>query len=297
MQSGDYKYEGEAPGPIQIVVEDGRKDGLPFAPAKIGISKLKVQLTPSDMDPLDYLGRSLAAELTKHGIAASTKPTEGAEVIKVRVEAFNIDVRFATGFGPTTTLTRLRTVVSYEGKSQIVSDAIVRSNVLKSSPKKDKKGTWAYVFEDAIHTVIRGAAAKLNRHFWGLSVPGAKVDQMIAAVPASPDKRELTKLVDLACTNNERAAKYLRVQAQHDVQSQRRTALWALGVIGSDTDVPALEKTAMEGGDGRLLMGIKSLEDIGTPKAQAAIKTVEAAKRPTLSGRGLAWLDAILNLY
>lgn len=52
-----------------------------------------------------------------------------------------------------------------------------------------------------------------------------------------------------------------------------------------------------EGGDGRLLMGLKSLEDIGTPKAQAAIKAVDAAKRPTLSDRGLAWLDAILNLY
>lgn len=297
VRSADFTYEGPAPAPVQLVIEDGRKGDVPFAPKKIGISKLKVELTASDKDPLVFLGESIAAELSKHGIPASVKPSAGAEVMTIRVEVFNIDVRFATGFGPTTTLTRLRTLVTYKGKSQIVSGAIVRSNVLKSSPKKDKKGTWAYVFEDAVHMVVREAAAKLNRHFWGLSVPDAKVDQMIAAVPASPERRELTKLVDVACTNNPRAAKYLRGQATHEVQSQRRTALWGLGVVGSNPEVPLLEKAAMEGGDGDLLMGLKSLGDIGTPEANAAIKKIEAAKRPTLSERGLNWVDAILSLY
>lgn len=297
VESGDYKYDGSAPAPVHILIEDGRKGDTAFAPPKIGISKLRVSFTKSGQDPLVFLGESIAAELTKHGIAASTKPSVGAEVMTIRVEIFETDVRFATGFGPTTTLTRLRTVVTYKGKSLLVSGAIVRSNVLKSTPKKDKKGTWHYVFGDAVHMVVREAAAKLNRHYWSLAVPDAKVDQMIAALPASPDRRTIGRVVDVACTNNLHAIKYLRSRTTHPDQTLRRAALWGLGLVGSNPEVPLLKKAAMEGGDGGLLMGLKSLGDIGTPEARAAMKEIEGAKRSTLSERGTLWLTAVLGLY
>jgi len=297
VRSGDYTLEGSIPAPVQIVVEDGRKEGARFADAKIGIGKLNLKLTESGTDPVTFLAESIASELTKHGIAASTKPSAGAAVIKLRVEQFYVDVRFASSFGPTTTLTRLRTVVTYNGESQLVSGAVVRSMVLKSTARKNKKGSWTYVFSDPVHMVIREAAAKLNRHYWSLSVPDSKTDQMIAAVPETLAPGTVTKLVDLSSTNNQRATKYFVGRVTHPDQTHRRAALWALGLLGSNAEVPLLEKTAMESDDGSLMMSLKSLGDIGTPEARAAMKKLEDAKRPTLSDRGIQWLDAVLSVY
>lgn len=296
VRSGGYTYAGPRPAPVQIVVEDARKADAPFAPNRIGwFSNFELTFAQGGTDPLVFLGESVARELTKHGIPASVKPEGGAEVMTLRVEDFYIQRRFTTGWAPTTTLTHLRIVATYKGQSHVVSGFAIHARVIQS--RSDKKGDWTYLFTQPLHLVVREAAAKLNRSFWNLSVVDATVDRMIATVPQRAPSTVVDRLADLACTNNERAGAYLGTLIADPNQRMRRTALWGLGVVGSSSAVPLLQQAAMEGDAGDLLLAVKSLADIGTPEARGVIREIEAAKRPTMSDRGVAWLDAILNLY
>jgi len=297
VRSGDYKYAGSAPAPVQIVFEDARQrkgdfvweEGAYFSTPEISLT------FPGGNDPLSFLAESIAAELSKHGIPASVKPGAGGETMKVRVE--NFDVRYnQTYSAPHNTFTHLRLVATYKGKSHVVSGYVVRSKHFFGSKKKFK-AKLDYLYPQALHLVVRDAAAKLNRLFWNLSVSDAVVDQMISSVPEPPNVDTTVRLADLACTNNDRATKHLTTLVADPDQTIRRMALWGLGVLGAASSVPLLEKRGMEGDSGETLLAVKALSETGTSDARAAIKRIEAAKRPTFSAYGVEELDALRDLF
>ena len=292
VPSGDYKYAGPSPAAVRIVVEDARQRKGPFVWGRY--KKMNLSFVPGGSDPLAFLGESIASDLSKHGIPASAKSDSAGETIKLRVEIFDIRNRQTTGFSPMVTLTHLRIVATYKGKSQVVTGFAVHAKVIKR--KRDNE-TWAYLYSDPLHLVVREAAAKLNRAFWNLSVPDAPVEQLIASKPKPGPSGTVARLADIACTNNQRASQYLSTLTADGNQSARRTALWGLGVLGMKSAVPFLKKAGLEGDAGNVYLAVKSLSDIGGPEASAAIAAIEEVKRPEMADREIESLDAVLDLY
>lgn len=290
--SGDYHYDGPTPAAVRIVVEDARKLKSPFVWGRY--EKVHLTFAQGGGDPLAFLAESIASELSKHGIPASTKPDSDGETMKLRIETFDIRNRQTTGFSPMVTLTHLRIVATYQGKSQVITGFAVHAKVLKR--KRDTE-TWTYLYSDPLHLVVREAAAKLNRSFWGLSVPDAKVDELIASKAKAGHSAIISRLADIASTNTQRATQYLSTLTADGHQTVRRTALWGLGVLGMKSAVPFLKKAALDGDAANVYLAVKSLSDIGGNEASAAIKEIEKVKRPEMAGREIESLDAVIALY
>lgn len=292
LESADFKYAGKSPAPVRIVVEDARQRKEPFVWGRY--AKVHLTFAQGGNDPLAFLGESIAGELSKHGIPASAKADAGGETVKLRVEAFDVRNRQTTGFSPMVTLTHLRIVATYRGKSQVIAGFAVHAKVLK---RKRDTDTWTYLYTDPLHLVVREAAAKLNRSFWKLSAPDAPVEALIASTPKPGHSAIIARLADIACTNNQRAADYLSTLTADGHQSVRRTALWGLGVLGMKSAVPFLLKAGLEGDAANVYLAVKSLSDIGGDEADAAIKKIEKAQRPEMADRELESLDALQALY
>jgi len=292
VESADFKYAGPAPASVRILVEDARQRKGPFVWGRY--EKVNLTFAQGGSDPLAFLGESIANQLSEHGIPASTKPDAGGEAMKLRVETFDIRNRQTTGFSPMVTLTHLRIVATFAGKSQVITGFAVHAKVLK---RKRDTGTWTYLYTDPLHLVVREAAAKLNRSFWNLSVPDAAVEALIAAKPKPGYSGIVSRLADVACTNNQRAAEYLSTLTADGQQSVRRTALWGLGVLGMKSAVPFLKKAGLRGDAADVYLAVKSLSDVGGDEAAAAIKEIEQAKRPEMPDREIESLDAVRALY
>lgn len=297
VRSGDYGYSGEKPGPVQLLVEDARDGARPFLWGQYEQGRTRhsfaLHFKPGGDDELAYFSESLASELSKHGIAASTKAQQGAEVMKVRVEVLDMRNR-VFGWSTWATHLHLRVTATYKGQQTTIGGYVVHA---KSVGRGFHEEDTNILFAQPIHMAVREVAAKLNRTYWSLSVPLADVEVLIARVPEPPHGETTIRLTDVASTNNARAAKYLSTLVDHANQPTRRTALWALGLLGSSDAVEPLRKRALEGDSADMLLAIKSLQDIGTSAALAAVKEIEVARRPKLNKLVLEELDALLALY
>ena len=221
-------------------------------------------------DEIGFLGNHLEKALNSRGINAkfSTEDDSGLNLIVNKYRIRNIRV---SGFSPYWTYTTFSGDMKKDGKVQKITFYF----------ESGKTPIWSFnEVEDPCYNVpaslmVKEIASKINRLYFGLKAPDAKVKTLTEAVNGKLDESTFLKVLELGYTNNPKAIEPLAKLTSHADGIVRMSAICSLGMLGAVEKFDLLKNLYNTTEGGAKSMALKSIGDLGSTEAAEFIKSIK----------------------
>jgi len=236
---------------------------------KISVGTLPAELKNFE-DEIAFLGNHLEKALNSRGIKVKFA-NEDESGLKIIVNKYRIRNIRVSGFSPYWTYTTFSGDMKKDGKVHKVTFYF----------ESGKTPVWSFnEVEDPCYNVpvslmVKEIASKINRLYFGLKAPDAKVNSLTEAINAKLDESTFLKVLELGYTNNPKAIEPLAKLTSHADSIVRMSAICSLGMLGAVEKFDFLKSLYDKTEGGAKSMVLKSIGDLGSPEANDFLKSVK----------------------
>jgi len=256
-----------------------------------GVLKADLIINGSPIDPIKFLERHTAKELTSRGITTNVGT---AGDILINVNKLEIRNHRTNGFTPFISLTMLSADAMFDGKQERIAAYI----------KRGKVPVWSFdeivepTLNEPLNLVVKEFSAKLSRKLYGAKISNTEVDSLISKINNNPDNpTTYMDVYQLGFGNNSSAIPALVDYTNSQSEYIRLAAISSLGILKAEEQIGLLKGIYSHAGTwSDRAMALKAIGDIGTPEALSFLKDAKLQ----LAGKGNKeelWTKEIINLY
>jgi hypothetical protein len=293
-------YEAHGLPETRVVIVD-KRSGLDqsFTIGKIGFASehddiSKLISFKNVEDPAVYLAQHLEKELRQRGIpAAVSVGGEQAGAVLLEVDRYQIVNYRATGFSPWEACHVFAGTIVHDGRQMPIKSYFYNGKVPVWSIDEIKEPC----FEIPSSLMIQDIASKLNRAVFQLKASDQVVAQLVTEtdqlLAAEAFGDSVWKVMELGSTNNAGALEPLKGYTQQGDELVRSTALSALGLVATQSDLGFLQERYRSTEFNEKYLAIKAIGDVGSPDAVSFIRGLKSEEIYTSEG-GFA---TVVDLY
>lgn len=271
-----------------IVINDNRPDAEKIF--HYGVLNAKLLDGTTEIDPIAYLEKHTARELTARGIALDEA---AGEAISINVNKANIRNHRTNGYTPFITFTSLSADVETPTGPQRITAYV----------KRGKVPVWSFdeiiepTLNEPLELMVKEFSSKLNLALFNRQASDAHVQALIEKIEANQKSGTVyLDVYELGFTNNPSAVSYLVKQTNSKSEYIRLAAISSLGNLKAVEQLPLLQdiyRNADSWSDRG--MALKAIGDLGSSEAIDFLKQAQAEQND--GKKESNWNQEIISLY
>lgn len=263
--------------PSSVVYDKGVKEsiGIKIDDQRVGEDqKITKGTLPAELknfeDEIAFLGENLEKVLNARGIQVKYTPDDDSG-LDLSVNKYQIRNIRVSGFSPYWTYTTFSGDMQKEGQTHKITFYF----------ESGKTPVWSFseveepCYNTPLSLMVKEIASKINRLYFGLQAPDAKVDALVEAINAGLDGTTFLKVLELGYTNNPKAIEPLVKLTSHADNIVKMAAICSLGVLGAKDQLDLLKQLYTTTETGTKSMVLKSIGDLETEEGLEFLKSIK----------------------